>query len=483
MDYLDSRHVDYTRGHITIHLTDQITRLENELSDARRMADGFRIQLEQAQWMIGNMNQELDRQRAALAMAERNGETLTAAAQLASMNTGGLAGRTPVHLDRRVGGSSSRTGLDPGSTMPTGMPVPEGGFEGENDVAGGQDNNNDRPPARSHRSAEAPSPRLPGSRRTSRFRGRYLSKKRKADEAEATSRSPYPAPTRQRRLSSHSEQRLVSNESLHGEADDPYASDPTLPIRLDCDTPTPKSDDETYIPSDHSAFEWDSESASHADDSGSVSDFDDGSEPTQASSTTRSSAPSPRPLPSRPPSPTPGSPANPPPPPPPPSRTRRYARSRQTVRRFAVGTVPGIHFEFTRKARKVADIYREWYVGIPCIRGGISNPPIATLEREHGTAWRSNPDEKGLMKYSSNYVSVRRLVVEFVDREVERRRAGCVAAGLGEREGKGKGEGEEEFEAEDVCRELDAVVRGKIQRLTECLRARRDPFEEFGDEW
>jgi hypothetical protein len=80
------------------------------------------------------------------------------------------------------------------------------------------------------------------------------------------------------------------------------------------------------------------------------------------------------------------------------------------------------------------------------------------------------------MKYASTNVAVRRLGVEFVDREVERRRADWAAAGMG----KGEEEEVEAFEAEDVCRELDAVVRGKIQKLTECLRAKRDPFEEFG---
>lgn len=532
MDYLDARRVDYARGAITVHLNDQIVRLERELAHvrsvainlddqvgrlddelghARRKANKFRARLRNAERTVRELRGELELQRttAAAVRREQEFEMLAAAAQLASMNEGGLGGTASEHLDREVGGSG--TGLDAGSSLPISTPVPERGVEGEEDeYAGGQDSNGDRSPATlsapPHASIESPSPRLPGP---SRFRAPHGKRKRKADAAEVNSRSPSPAPTRQRQLWSQNEQRFTSYESARGEADDAYAADPTSPVRLDCDTPTTKSDDQTYNPSDHSVFEWDSDPASRGDGDASVSEFNDKSQPARASPSTRSSAPSPvppspkpasatplssilpsprptstTPLSSNAPSPNPSSPTPPSPTPPapalanPPSlppKTRRYARSRQTVRRFAVGTVPGIHFEFTRKARTVAEIYREWYVGTPSTtRGGVPNPPIATLEREHGTAWRSDPDEKENMKYASNYVSVRRLIVEFVDREVERRRADWAADGIGE------GEGEEEFEAEDVCRELDDVVRGKIQKLTECLRARRDPFEEFG---
>lgn len=156
------------------------------------------------------------------------------------------------------------------------------------------------------------------------------------------------------------------------------------------------------------------------------------------------------------------------------SQATRYSKGRITKRRFAEGTVPGVRFEFFRKPKTVIDTWREWHEG-----GAHGNPPLGQLEEQHGSAWRARPGDKEGMKYASNYVSVRRMIVEYVDRSIENR--------LGSGDGLvGQQKRQHEAAARDaaieLCVRLDELVKGRIQKLTDFLRVKKDPFTDGFDD-
>jgi hypothetical protein len=135
--------------------------------------------------------------------------------------------------------------------------------------------------------------------------------------------------------------------------------------------------------------------------------------------------------------------------------------------------VPGIRFEFFRKPRSALEVWEEWHEG-----GAHGNLPLGQLENEYGSAWRSRPGDKAGMKYASNYVSVRRFIVNYIDRQVEER----LGDGYGLRGAQKEHHGAAVKDAaKELCVQLDERVKGRIMMLTDCLRKNKDPMiEDFG---
>lgn len=91
-----------------------------------------------------------------------------------------------------------------------------------------------------------------------------------------------------------------------------------------------------------------------------------------------------------------------------PRKKRRYSRPRDTSVRQATGTLESGPVGFTnfQYPSTVRGVFEVWYDGT---RG---NPPLGRLEAEHGSRWRNSPGE---IKYWSNYVATRKVVVDCVE--------------------------------------------------------------------
>ncbi|KAK7424553.1 hypothetical protein QQZ08_008563 [Neonectria magnoliae] len=128
-----------------------------------------------------------------------------------------------------------------------------------------------------------------------------------------------------------------------------------------------------------------------------------------------------------------------------PASKPRYSVSRKKGPRVASGP-PGRPFQFQRMPKTVAGVWKEYKDGLH------GNPAIEELEKMYDTGWRTGsiPD----IKYGSNYVSIRRMVV----REVEKM---CAAEGI---------------TASQACARLDTRVDGRMQLLLTTLRKGKDPL-------
>lgn len=131
---------------------------------------------------------------------------------------------------------------------------------------------------------------------------------------------------------------------------------------------------------------------------------------------------------------------------PPPGRAARYSGPRRTAARYASGP-PGRPLRYHRMGRSVAGVWTEWK------HGAHGNPPVGALEARYGTGWRAGTLQE--RKYGSNWVAVRKIVVEYVE-------AMCADGGLASAE---------------AVRRLDDRVDGRMQELIKVLRAKKDPFE------
>lgn len=132
-----------------------------------------------------------------------------------------------------------------------------------------------------------------------------------------------------------------------------------------------------------------------------------------------------------------------------PTKEPRYAVPRNGMQ-YASGP-PGRRFMFCRTPRNVSLIWKEWKVGTN------GNPPIEALEHEYGTAWRHGTTRE--IKFGSNYVKTREMVIKKVEEMVE----------------------VEGISPEEACSRLDRRVDGRIQKLIGALRKGQDPFTVIPD--
>lgn len=136
-----------------------------------------------------------------------------------------------------------------------------------------------------------------------------------------------------------------------------------------------------------------------------------------------------------------------------PAAQPRYGRARRTD--VATCTLPGGNtFKFTKMGRSVQEVWNEWHVG------ANGNPAVGHLETTHGTGWRSDQDanvdeRKNKIKYRSNWVAVRRTIVDHVQSMMDANGTTAQAA----------------------CASLDAVVQGRLQEMITCLRKKQDPLQ------
>lgn len=100
--------------------------------------------------------------------------------------------------------------------------------------------------------------------------------------------------------------------------------------------------------------------------------------------------------------------------------------------------------------RTVLSVWNEYKVDGS---GGKPFRCIESLEKEYGTCWRTG--SVGDIKYASNYVGVRKKIVDFVE--------GMCEGG--------------KMTPEEACAQLDERVDGRLQALITVLRKGLDPFE------
>ncbi|KAL6877365.1 hypothetical protein HDV57DRAFT_144723 [Trichoderma longibrachiatum] len=171
--------------------------------------------------------------------------------------------------------------------------------------------------------------------------------------------------------------------------------------------------------------------------------------PSRATAATRSpssqqpSSPPPQPPPKTP-SPSPSTSASPP------SKPRYSTPRRTTLKRTNSGPQYAGKFTFRRMGRTVLSVWNEYKVDGS---GGKPFRCIESLEKEYGTCWRTG--SVGDIKYASNYVGVRKKIVDFVE--------GMCEGG--------------KMTPEEACAQLDERVDGRLQALITVLRKGLDPFE------
>lgn len=135
-----------------------------------------------------------------------------------------------------------------------------------------------------------------------------------------------------------------------------------------------------------------------------------------------------------------------------PGHTGRYSVARRTS--VLIIHVPGsTPFTFHRMARTVRGVWAEWHWG------ANGNQPLGPLEAKKGTGWRTShhPDEAQRLsdiKYRSNYVAQRCLVVKYVEALAKERNITPLAA----------------------CAMVDEVAQGRMQMVVDSIRKQKDPL-------
>jgi hypothetical protein len=140
-----------------------------------------------------------------------------------------------------------------------------------------------------------------------------------------------------------------------------------------------------------------------------------------------------------------------------PSSKPRYSTPRRTtLKRTNSGPQYAGKFTFRRRGRTVLSVWNEYKVdgdGGGIVGTGKPFRCIESLEKEYGTCWRTG--SVGDIKYASNYVGVRKKIVDFVEGMCEH----------------GK------MTPEEACAKLDERVDGRLQELITVLRKGLDPFK------
>ncbi|KAL7814846.1 hypothetical protein V8C26DRAFT_436059 [Trichoderma gracile] len=135
----------------------------------------------------------------------------------------------------------------------------------------------------------------------------------------------------------------------------------------------------------------------------------------------------------------------------------RYSTPRRTtLKRTNSGPQYAGEFTFRRRGRTVLSVWNEYKVdghGDGIAGSGKPFRCIESLEKEYGTCWRTG--SVGDIKYASNYVGVRKKIVDFVE--------GMCEGG--------------KMTPEEACAMLDERVDGRLQELITVLRKGLDPFK------
>ncbi|KAH0493186.1 hypothetical protein TgHK011_008103 [Trichoderma gracile] len=139
-----------------------------------------------------------------------------------------------------------------------------------------------------------------------------------------------------------------------------------------------------------------------------------------------------------------------------PSKPRYSTPRRTTLKRTNSGPQYAGEFTFRRRGRTVLSVWNEYKVdghGDGIAGSGKPFRCIESLEKEYGTCWRTG--SVGDIKYASNYVGVRKKIVDFVE--------GMCEGG--------------KMTPEEACAMLDERVDGRLQELITVLRKGLDPFK------
>ncbi|PTB62375.1 hypothetical protein BBK36DRAFT_1163057 [Trichoderma citrinoviride] len=136
-----------------------------------------------------------------------------------------------------------------------------------------------------------------------------------------------------------------------------------------------------------------------------------------------------------------------------PSKPRYSTPRRTTLKRTNSGPYYVGKYTFRRMGRTVRSVWNEYKVN--CVVGGKEFRCIESLEKEYGTHWRTGSVSD--IKYASNYVGVRKKIVDYVEGMCEGGR----------------------MTPEEACAKLDERVDGRLQLLITALRKEKDPFREI----